>query len=99
MKPLLKWESAGALSSATNKASTQAGAHACRCILDMMRAGVSMRTTRRHWLDDPRLTDEVRAVLMEAAKARQSKAWFRRSEEQRKQDRLAALIRLGSRCQ
>jgi hypothetical protein len=64
-------------------------------ILDMMRAGISMRTIRRHRLDDPRLTDEVRTMLVEAAKDRQSKAWFRRSEEQRNQDRLRTLITLG----
>src|SRR5580765_6495274 len=65
-------------------------------ILDMMRAGISMRTIRRHRLDDPRLANEVRAVLVAAARERQSKAWYGRSEEQRKQDRLATLIRLGS---
>ena len=65
-------------------------------ILAMMREGVSMRTIRRHRLDDPRLTDEVRAVLVQAARERQSKAWFRRSEEQRAADRLATAIRLGS---
>jgi hypothetical protein len=64
-------------------------------IVAMLRAGISMRTIRRHRLDDPRLTDDARAVLAEAAKARQSKAWFRRSEEQRNQDRLWTLIRLG----
>jgi DnaA-like protein len=65
-------------------------------ILDMLRAGISMRTIRRHRLDDPRLANEVRAVLVQAARERQSKAWFRRSEEQREQDRLATLIKLGS---
>jgi hypothetical protein len=64
-------------------------------ILAMMREGVSMRTIRRHRLDDPRLKDEVRAVLVDAAKARQSKAWFRRSEEQRREDMLRTLIRLS----
>src|SRR6516164_4553253 len=61
----------------------------------MLREGISMRTIRRHRLDDPRLTDEVRAVLIAAVKARQGKARFRRSEEQRKLDRLWRLIRLG----
>src|SRR5215470_13255985 len=65
-------------------------------ILDMMRAGISIRTIRRHRLDDPRLTDETRTVLVEAAKGCQSKARFRRSQEQRKQDRLATFIRLAS---
>ena len=64
-------------------------------ILDLMRDGVSMRTIRRHRLDDPRLTDEVRAMLVKAVKERQSKAWFRRTEEQRAEDRLATAIRLG----
>jgi hypothetical protein len=64
-------------------------------ILDLMRAGISMRIVRRHRLDDPRLTDEVRAVLVKAARERQSKARFRRSEEQRNLDRLTTLIRLG----
>jgi Bacterial dnaA protein helix-turn-helix len=64
-------------------------------ILDMLRAGISMRTIRRHRLDDPRITDEARAVLVRAARERQSKAWFRRSEEQRKEERLATAIRLG----
>src|SRR5215467_9853356 len=63
-------------------------------ILDMLRAGISMRTIRRHRLDDPRLTDAVRAVLVEAARERQSKARFRRSEEQRKEDQLRTLITL-----
>jgi hypothetical protein len=54
-----------------------------------------MRTIRRHRLDDPRLTGELRAVLVQATKERQSKARFRRSEEQRKLDRLWRLIRLG----
>src|SRR6516165_3299627 len=53
-------------------------------VLDLLRAGISMRTIRRHRLDDPRLTGELRAVLVQATKERQSKARFRRSEEQRK---------------
>jgi hypothetical protein len=64
-------------------------------ILAMLRSGISMRTIRRHRLDDPRLANEVRAVLVAAARERQSKARFRRSEEQRKQDMLATLITLG----
>jgi hypothetical protein len=64
-------------------------------ILAIMRDGISMRTIRRHRLDDPRITDDVRTVLVEAAKARQAKAWFRRTEEQRAADRLATAIRLG----
>lgn len=64
-------------------------------ILDLMRDGITMRTIRRHRLDDPRLTDEVRAVLLQAAKERQSKAWFRRPADKRAEDKLATLIRLG----
>jgi hypothetical protein len=60
-----------------------------------MRDGISMRAIRRHRLDDPRITDEVRKLLVEAAKERQSKAWFRRPEDQRAEDGLATLIRLG----
>ena len=63
-------------------------------ILDMIRAGISMRTIRRHRLDDPRITDEMRALLV-AARERQSKARIRRPEDQRAEDRLAMLIRLG----
>jgi DnaA-like protein len=64
-------------------------------ILAMLRSGTSMRTIRRHRLDDPRLVNEVRAVLVQAARERQSKARFRRSEEQRNQEKLRMLIRLG----
>jgi hypothetical protein len=34
-------------------------------------------------------------VLVQAARERQSKAWFRRPEDRRNEDRLVALIRLG----
>jgi hypothetical protein len=64
-------------------------------ILAMMREGVSMRTIRRHRLDDPRLMDDSRAMLVQAARERQSKAWYRRTEDQRAEDRLATAIRLG----
>jgi hypothetical protein len=64
-------------------------------ILDMMRAGISMRAIRRHRLDDPRLTDEMRTVLVAATRERQSKARYRRSEEQRNEDRLRRLITLA----
>jgi len=57
-------------------------------ILDMVRAGISMRTIRRYLLDDPRLTDEVRALQVESARERQSKARYRRSEAQCKQEKL-----------
>jgi hypothetical protein len=61
----------------------------------MLRAGITMRTIRRHRLDDPRLTDELRAVLVQAAMERQGKAWYRRSEEQRNEDRLRRHMTLG----
>ena len=64
-------------------------------ILDMLRAGISMRTIRRHRLDDPRLTDELRAVLVQAAIERQGKARYRRSEEQRNEDALRRHMTLG----
>jgi hypothetical protein len=64
-------------------------------ILVAMRDGISMRTIRRHRLDDPRITDEVRTMLVEAVKERRSKARFRRPEDQRAEEKLATLIRLG----
>ena len=64
-------------------------------ILDLMRDGIFMRTIRRHRLDDPRLTDEARSVLVEAAKERQSKAWYRRPEELRAEEKLATRLNLG----
>jgi len=64
-------------------------------VIAMIRDGITMRTITRHRLDDPRLTDEVRGVLVDAARERQSKARFRRSEEQRKQDRQRMLIQLS----
>jgi hypothetical protein len=54
-----------------------------------------MRTICRHRLDDPRLTDEVRGILVDATRERQSKARFRRSEEHRKQDKQRMLLQLG----
>lgn len=38
-------------------------------------AGVPMRLVRKHRLDDPRITDEVRAVLVQTTRERQRKAW------------------------
>jgi hypothetical protein len=64
-------------------------------VLAMIREGISMRTIRRRRLDDPRLTDEVCALLVAAARERQSKARFRRTEDQRARDKLATLIKLG----
>ena len=42
-------------------------------ILDLMRDGITMRTIGRHRLDDPRITDEVRTMLVHSVKERQSK--------------------------
>ena len=64
-------------------------------LLALRRAGVTMRTICRNRLDDPRLNAEVRGILVDAARERQSKARFRRSEEQRKQDRQRMLIQLS----
>ena len=60
-----------------------------------MRDGVSMRTIRRHRLDDPRLSDELCNVHVEAARDRQSKAWFRRPAELRAEEKLATRMNLG----
>src|SRR5262249_28197116 len=65
-------------------------------ILHIMRTGISMRTIRRHRLDDPRITDEIRTMLLEAATQRPPKAKFSGSEAQCKKERLATLIRLAS---
>lgn len=43
-------------------------------LLALMRAGIAMRLVRRHRLDDPRITDELRMVLMRAAMERCRKA-------------------------
>ena len=64
-------------------------------ILDLMRDGISMRTIRRHRLDDPRITDEVRAMLVQAAGERQSKAQYRRPAELRAEEKLATRMNLG----
>ena len=64
-------------------------------IRDLMREGISMRTIRRHRLDDPRITDDERTVLVEAAKERQSKARYRRPAELRAEEKLATRMNLG----
>jgi hypothetical protein len=43
-------------------------------LLRLLYLGISMRVIRRHRLDDPRITDEARAVLMRAAIDRRRKA-------------------------
>ena len=45
-------------------------------VLSLLDAGMEMRLIRRHQLDDPRMTDEVRQVLVEAAIERRRKARF-----------------------
>jgi hypothetical protein len=64
-------------------------------VIALVRDGISTRTIRKHRLDDPRIADDVRTLLVEAAKARQAKAWYRRPDDQRAEGRLATLIRLG----
>jgi len=41
--------------------------------LSLLDAGIEMRLIRKHQLDDPRMTDDVRGVLVLAALERQSK--------------------------
>jgi DnaA-like protein len=43
-------------------------------LLGMIRAGIGMRLIRRHRLDDPRITDELRAALVRAAVDRRKTA-------------------------
>jgi hypothetical protein len=47
-------------------------------LLRLLRVGISMRVVRRHGLDDPRITDEVRALLMRTAVERRRAAWIAR---------------------
>ena|SRR5271157_3801464 len=42
-------------------------------VLSLLDAGIEMRLIRRHQLDDPRMTEEVRTVLVEAAIERRRK--------------------------
>jgi hypothetical protein len=50
-------------------------------LLRLLHVGISMRVVRRHGLDDPRITDEVRAVLMRAAMERRRAAWLARHHD------------------
>jgi hypothetical protein len=59
-------------------------------IVAMMRLGISMRTIRRHRLDDPRLTDDTRTVLVAAVMER------RKTARPSRRDSLATLINLAS---
>jgi hypothetical protein len=47
-------------------------------LLRLQHVGISMRVVRRHRLDDPRITDETRAVLVCAAMERRRKATLAR---------------------
>lgn len=47
-------------------------------LLTLLWAGIGMRQVRRHRLDDPRITDEVRAMLVRAAIDRRKKGWLAR---------------------
>jgi chromosomal replication initiation ATPase DnaA len=59
-------------------------------IVAMMREGITMCLIRRHRLDDPRITDETRAVLVAAATER------RKTARPSRRDNLATLINLAS---
>src|SRR5262249_22941624 len=59
-------------------------------IVAMMREGITMRLIRRHRLDDPRITDDVRAVVVQDVRERRKAA--RRSRH----DYMATLINLAS---
>jgi hypothetical protein len=59
-------------------------------IVAIMREGITMRLIRRHRLDDPRITDETRSVLLQAVMERRKTARPSRS------DNLATLINLAS---
>ena len=43
-------------------------------LLHLMRLGIEMRLVRRHRLDDPRISDEDRAVLVRSVEERRRKA-------------------------
>ena len=43
-------------------------------LLNLMRLGIEMRLVRRHRLDDPRISDEDRAVLVRSVEERRRKA-------------------------
>jgi hypothetical protein len=59
-------------------------------IVTMRRQGITMRLVRRHRLDDPRITDETRSLLVQAVRER------RKSARPSRRDNLAALINLAS---
>jgi len=43
-------------------------------LLNLMRLGIEMRLVRRHRLDDPRITDDCRTVLVRSVQERRRKA-------------------------
>lgn len=47
-------------------------------LLDLIQADISMRLVRRHRLDDPRLTNDMRSVLFRAVTERRKKTWLAR---------------------
>jgi chromosomal replication initiation ATPase DnaA len=59
-------------------------------IVAMMREDITMRVIRRHRLDDPRLTDETRSVLVQAVMER------RKTARPSRRNHLATLIKLAS---
>lgn len=64
--------------------------HHTEHIVAMMREGITMRLIRRHRLDDPRITDETRSVLVQAVMERLKTA------RPSRRDNLATLIKLAS---
>jgi len=59
-------------------------------VVAMMREGITMRLIRRHRLDDPRITDETRSVLVQAVRER------RKTASTSRRDNLFTLINLAS---
>jgi chromosomal replication initiation ATPase DnaA len=59
-------------------------------VLAMTREGIALRLIRKHRLDDPRITDETRAVLVRAVMERRKKARVKPREN------LANLINIAS---
>jgi Bacterial dnaA protein helix-turn-helix len=54
-------------------------------LLALTQARVPMRLVRRHRLDDPRITDELRAVLVRALRERRRTAWRARNVDRNEQ--------------
>jgi chromosomal replication initiation ATPase DnaA len=61
-------------------------------VLAMTHKGISMRLIRRHRLDDPRITDETRAILVRAVMERRKKARVKRRENLANRINIAAAL-------